>query len=184
MTNNFKNKNWTKSGVPEAHVKQKRGVAKKSGVWDRMGNSKLKMKSNKQTPEKRKKVTDNRGKIPVKDANPTSTAKRTLTSRAKSSDTRCHMNVRLDMSIRDGSWFLNSSSHLKHTYHGSDEPDTMLLNETDTNDEQINYMRLMYESGVTNQTIANIMSNALNKNGTPGEFLASTIKNINENRKH
>ena len=48
------------------------------------------------------------------------------------------------------------------------------------NDEQINYMRLMYESGVTNQTIANIMSNALNKNGTPGEFLASTIKNINE----
>ena len=41
--------------------------------------------------------------------------------------------------------------------------DTDLLNEADLSKNQFNYMRVMYEKGVPPQTIANIMSEVLNK---------------------
>ena len=36
----------------------------------------------------------------------------------------------------------------------------------------------MYENGISQTTIANVMTNAVNKEGITGEFLGSTIKNI------
>jgi hypothetical protein len=39
-------------------------------------------------------------------------------------------------------------------------------------------LNIMYNSSVSNQTIANIMTQRLNKRGVKGEFLTSTIKNI------
>ena len=39
----------------------------------------------------------------------------------------------------------------------------------------------MFNAGVGAQTVANIMTQLLNKQGRPGEFLASTIKNIHTN---
>ena len=39
-------------------------------------------------------------------------------------------------------------------------------------------MKLMFNNGIQDATIANIMTELLNKQGKPGEFLASTIKNI------
>ena len=54
-----------------------------------------------------------------------------------------------------------------------------MLNQADLSKNQFNYMRLVYDKGVSNQTIANIMSKVLNKSGKSGEFLADTIKNIN-----
>ena len=40
-------------------------------------------------------------------------------------------------------------------------------------------MHLMHDKGITNQTITNIMPEVLDKAGKFGEFLASTIENIN-----
>ena len=40
-------------------------------------------------------------------------------------------------------------------------------------------MRLVYDKGVSTQTIADIMSEVLNKSGKSGEFLAESIRNIN-----
>ena len=39
-------------------------------------------------------------------------------------------------------------------------------------------MHLVYDEGVANQTKENIMSEVLNKAGKSGEFLVSTIRNI------
>ena len=55
-----------------------------------------------------------------------------------------------------------------------------LFDEDDLNDDQMNYLRLMCESGVSDQTVANIMTNVMNKAGKQGEFLSSTIRNINK----
>ena len=63
-------------------------------------------------------------------------------------------------------------------FHPEEHPDTSLLNESDLNGSQFNYMHIMYDNGVTNQTIANIISDVLNKAGKSSEFLAYTIKNI------
>ena len=58
--------------------------------------------------------------------------------------------------------------------------DTDLLNEADLSESQFNYMRVMYEKGVSPQTIAKIMSEVLNNSGKSGEILAKTIRNVNE----
>ena len=80
----------------------------------------------------------------------------------------------------DGCWYLLSSSHLESRFHPEQDVDTDLLNEADLSENRFNYMRVMYEKGVSPQTIANIMSEVLNKSWKSCEFLAQTIKNINE----
>ena len=175
---NFKDGSFTKNGVKGVTVKQKKGT-KDNNLFHRLSNSKLKpvKKGN-----KAKKISDRRGQKTVsdKDKKQPSTKNRTLGGRAPTKDKRCFMNVRIDMSLFDGSWYFNSSSNFNHSYHGEDDPDISLLNESDLNDQQSNMMRLMFEQGIKDQTIANIMSSVLNKDGKPGEFLASTIRNINE----
>ena len=90
------------------------------------------------------------------------------------------MNIKVFHCNFDECWYLLSSSHLEHQFHPKEDVDTDLLNEADLSENQFNYMRVMYEKGVSPQTIANIMSEVLNKSGKSGAFLAQTIRNINE----
>ena len=69
---------------------------------------------------------------------------------------------------------------MEHRFHPEEHLGTDLLNEADLSENPFNYMRLIYDKGVSPQTIASIMSEVLNKSGKLGEFLAQTIKNINE----
>jgi hypothetical protein len=73
------------------------------------------------------------------------------------------MNIKVFYCNFDGCWYLLSRSNLEHRFRPEQHLDTDLLNEADLSENQFNYMRLMYEKGVSPQTIANIMSEVLNK---------------------
>lgn len=88
------------------------------------------------------------------------------------------MHVRLLMSVKSGNWFLNMSSNFKHSNHPPEHADSTLLNESDMNQEEMNFLKLMYENGVVNSTLADIMTKVLNDGGKKGEFLTSTMKNV------
>jgi len=179
QTATFSDGKFSKDGVNEVHHVQERGKKEEHTAFARMGNKKL--KANK-SPQKRKRVSDRRGDKVVTDKStkPPAAKKRTLSSSAPSAKQRCHMNVQVEMCKQDGSWYFNSGSNFTHSYHGEEHVHSTTLNESDLNEEQSNYMQLMYDAGVPDQTIASIMSNVLNNGGKPGEFLASTVKNINE----
>lgn len=175
----FTDGKFTKDGVKEVHHVQKKGKPEDTAAFPRMGNTKLKKKK---SPQKRKRIADRRGPKVVTDKStkPPAAKKRTLGSLAPTAKQRCFANVELDMFKQDGSWYLNSGTNFNHSYHGEEHKDSATLNESDLNEDDFNYMRLMYDSGVPNQTIANIMTNVANSAGKQGEFLSSTIKNINE----
>ena len=79
-----------------------------------------------------------------------------------------------------GRLYLHSNSVLQHSFHSPTEPDSKSITEKDLSDAQLNYINLMYEYGVPPSTIANIMSQVFKNDGKPGEFIASTIKNISK----
>ena len=91
------------------------------------------------------------------------------------------MNIKIFYSEFDCCWYLSSSSQLEHRFHPEKYPRTDLLKQADLSENQCSYLCLgiMYDEGISNQTIANIMSAVLDKSGKSGEFLVDTIKNIN-----
>jgi len=88
------------------------------------------------------------------------------------------MTVRFMMSVKSGNWYLNMSSNFKHSYHAAECADSTLLNKTAMNHEEMNFLKLMYENGVVNSTLADIMTKVMNKGGKQGEFLSSTMQNV------
>ena len=129
-----------------------------------------------------KYAADRRGTIVVLSPNrkkETVTKKRTDSGKAPSKATRCKMQISLFLSKVDDCWYmLQNSTNFDHSFHPKERVNSTKLNANDLNEKQMNYLRLMYEQGVPNQTIANIMSNVVNEAGKEGEFLSSTIKNI------
>ena len=73
------------------------------------------------------------------------------------------MTIRLLMSVKSGNWYLNMSSNFKHSYNAAEYADSTLLNESDMNQEEVNFLKLMYKNGVVNSTLADIMTKVLNK---------------------
>ena len=178
---NFAVGKFSKVGVVKENVKGRSGTKKEDGntSFSRMVNSKMKSK---QKNQRSRKTLDQRGKNSVyKNKKPTiPVTKRTVGVRPADVEERCLMNIKVFYCNFDECWYLLSSSHLEHRFHPEEDVDTNLLNEADLSENQFNYMRVMYDKGVSPQTIANIMSEVLNKSGKSGEFLAKTIRNINE----
>ena len=54
------------------------------------------------------------------------------------------------------------------------------MNETDLSADRVDWIREMYSQGLSNGTIASIMTSLLQKEGRSGEFLPSTIKTITQ----
>lgn len=167
---------WTKDNV-NVELNKGRKNKKQNSSFHRMANSKMKY-----LPGRKRRTADRRGTKAIidKSADGGPVAKRTSSGRASSTDKRCHVHWTLYMSKRSGKWYLKTTSSLTHTFHPPIEDDANQLEEKDMNEEQHKYMRLMFDSGIGNQTIANIMTEVLNKQGKKGEFLAQTIKNMNE----
>lgn len=72
---------------------------------------------------------------------------------------------------------------MQHDYHHELHEDATLLSKKDLKSDQLDFLELMYDNGVTSSTIANIMSTVVNKNGGKGEFIPSTINNITKEMK-
>ena len=55
-----------------------------------------------------------------------------------------------------------------------------MLTQNDLSSSQMNYLQLMYDQGVPQSTIADIMSQVVNKDEKNDEFISSTIRNIGD----
>ena len=147
---------------------------KSKHAWQRIHNPKIKHTRG------RKPTADRRGSGTVTSHNKSKkkkTKRRSTSQRPKDKDRKCPHVVKVLLDYKD-EYFLRSDSCMQHRFHGELEPETNLLNESDLDKEDMDYMKLMFDSNVAPQTIANIMSSIVNKKGKPGEFLASTIQNI------
>lgn len=104
--------------------------------------------------------------------------KRCSTIRAESPVKRCKMNIQFFMDEIKETWHLHSNSHLDHSFHVPEAVNATTLNKSDLNEEQLMTLNILFDSGVSPTTIAKAMTDAVNRSGRSGEFLASTIKNI------
>ena len=103
-----------------------------------------------------------------------------MSRRNVSAEHSCHMIIKVFMSEQDGRYYLNPKSKLQHSYHGKDDKDAYSMNETDLSDHHVDWIHEMYGQGLSNGTIASIMTGILQKEGQCGEFLTSTIKTITQ----
>ena len=140
-----------------------------------------------------KRMKNNKMKSQVKGLNPTdrrgsksatkldkanSQKKRTQSNLAESKETKCQMNIQFFMCPHLGYWYLNQKSNLQHSFHAPVDPNGSLLNKDNLNQTQMDMISEMYNVGIPASSIAEIMSNLVNKEGKSGEFIASTIRNI------
>ena len=103
---------------------------------------------------------------------------------AESKETKCSMNINFFISPHDGYWYLNKNSNMQHSFHFLLNEDSSLLNKDNLNQTQMDMIHEMYNIGIPDSSIAEIMSNLVNKSGTKGEFSASTIRNITTERQN
>ena len=184
---------FTKTGVKRASIKR----SNRKSSWKRTTNPKLKhsrkrggkgaIKTNRDGTsiaaatigKKRAKTADRRGKVAIVSTQKAaeSLKKRTLSDTAQSQEKRCNQHIKVLM-VNSGEWFFKSDSILQHSYHGRVDTNATACNENDLTDDDMDLLNIMYNSSVSNQIIANIMTQRLNKRGVKGEFLTSTIKNI------
>jgi hypothetical protein len=69
-----------------------------------------------------------------------------------------------------------SECTLKHNFHPSHIVDSKLLNEDDLDESQLNYLKMMYECGVSSTGIVDIMNAAVGQKGKQGDLSASIVK--------
>lgn len=175
IVSDFSDGKWTKDNVNTELNKGRKSKVKNS-AFSRMISSKLKYSSG-----IRKKAADRRGKEHKVDKviGEEPTGHRTHTTKSTSKEHRCHASVRFFVSM-SGNVYLKSVSNLEHINHVPVEQDSKPIESKDFTSEEEQYINLMFDSGVGNQTIANIMTKLLNKKGKTGEVLSRTIKSMNE----
>jgi len=166
----FKPGTFSKIGVKEETIKQQRSKGEIK-MADRMPSAKLKRTNNNtRTTADRRPNNDKKTSADIK--------RKTSTKRARTRATRCHMNIKLAMLRKTGQWFIRSSSNLTHKNHAPETAESHQLEEHDLSPDDLSWVEEMYESGLSNGTIAGILTAVFEKKGKSGGFLPSTIRNI------
>jgi hypothetical protein len=102
----------------------------------------------------------------------------TSSEREKSSATRCNMKLDLLMNNHSGRWFLSNKSSLCHEHHHKFPPETEKFEFTDLNGDESSWMKQMYEMGLSNGTIAGVLTGFLSSKGKKGSFSQKDITNM------
>lgn len=190
-----------RKGVKKETVKVQR-TANQQTVVDRMEHHKLKSsKSVVQERESRKKKSKKKqSKVQVDGVtaasnNGTDTGNssdreedirnnRTGSNRANTALERCPFIVKLRTSLVNGRIYLGTDSVLTHKFHHQLPPEANTLTQSDLNDSEEAWVEQMYRMGLTNGTIAGVMTGYFNKKGTSGVFTTDTMKKITAKMKH
>ena len=144
-------------------VKKQRSTNQCSTV-DRMQNKKMSSKGMRKKRNKQRSIKNRSG-----------------SRRARSKESRCNMYLKLMMDKRNGKWYLGKSGSLQHSFHQPLPAETRLLDESNLSEDQLKWVEKMYQGGISHGSIAGVLNEVLTSEGTNGEFLASTIKNMTEN---
>ena len=165
---NFSEGQFTKTNTRPVTNKKCR-TTNQTTIFDRMANSK--MKGNNVTNSKLHVSNLKEGDdIILKD--------RTKSYRAKTNKQRCHMRLSLILNPKNGRWFLHSDSCLQHEFHYEIPTEASVLGSSDLSDSEEKWVEEMYNMGLSNGTIAGVMTGYFNKKGRQGQFQRTGIKNI------
>ena len=104
--------------------------------------------------------------------------RRTKSSRAKNKNQRCPMQISLVLHPMSGRWFLHSDSCLKHKFHYEIPKDAIVLGAANLTDSHEAWIEEMYKMGLSNGTIAGVMTGYFNKKGSQGLFERTGIRSI------
>ena len=165
---NFSEGQFTKTNTRPVTNKKCR-TTNQTTIFDRMANSK--MKGNNVTNSKLHVSNLKEGDdIILKD--------RTKSYRAKTNKQRCHMRLALILNPKNGRWFLHSDSCLQHEFHYKIPTEASVLGSSDLSDSEEKWVEEMYNMGLSNGTIAGVMTGYFKKKGRQGQFQRTGIKNI------
>ena len=143
-------------------VRNKRTNSKNAKtVVDRMQHSKLKGR-NVQKYSSEKEEKDKPGQSTLKN--------RTTSERPSLADNRCHMKINMLLSASDNHFYLKTNSILKHRFHHPLSSETLTLNKRNITETEEDWIQEMYAKGLSDGTIASIMTGVFNKKGQSGEF--------------
>ena len=147
-------------------VKMQKG--KNNNAFSRMANPKLRTKKNSKATVDRRQ---NQKQIP---SSHQSNNRRVSTVRAASSATRCHMNLRVFLDEKAGSWHLHQSSNLDHKFHVPSVEDSTTLKKNDLSSEQLSTLNVLFDSGVSPTIIAKAMTESVHS--STGKKVHSWLK--------
>ena len=135
-------------------------------VVDRMSNSKLRGKNVEKASRSNKKAPP----LPLRN--------RSRSERPSTGEMRCHMRLKILLSSLDNRFYLMSDSNLSHTHHHPIIPEAKVLNQKDISKDEESWIQQMYKMGLSNGTIAAIMTGYFNQTGRDGQFSSNGIKHI------
>ena len=139
-------------------------------IVDRFSMYKIKNKSAENTSRPKFKVGN--------EILPENVFRRTSLERVKSSATRCNMKLYLLMNNHSERWFLSNKFSLCHKHHHEFSLETEKFESTELNDDESSWMNQMYAMGLSNGTIAGILTGFLNSKGKKGSFSPQDIRNM------
>ena len=88
---------------------------------------------------------------------------RTKSYQAKDNKQRCHMRLALILNPKNGRWFLHSDSCLQHEFHYEIPTEASVLGSSDLSDSEEKWVEEMYNMGLSNGTIAGVMTGYFQK---------------------
>ena len=88
------------------------------------------------------------------------------------------MRLALILNPKNGRWFLHSDSCFEHKFHYKIPTEASVLGSSDLSDSEEKWIEEMYNMGLSNGTIAGVMTGYFNKRGRQGQFQTTGIKNI------
>ena len=151
-------------GTHSDSTQQKTKSTNSISVIDRMSNSKLRGKNVEKVPSTQHRFQSNQLK------------NRTQSDRPSLSQSRCNMKVHVLLSSKDNRFYLMSNSNLSHQYHHPIIPAAKVLSQKDVSNDEEAWIEQMFNMGLSNGTIAAIMTGYFNKTGRSGQFSVGGIK--------
>ena len=158
---------FTREGLTNVFIKK---GSRNVNAFGRMKYAKLKSKKKKKQASNQKVQSDKYYAL----------NRRTGGVKAEHPQFRCHAHYRICMILSTGYFYLLTSSCADHVYHHPEEPETAKMNATDLDEENMELLKILYNGGLPNRSIASIMTQVLKQDGQKGSFLTETVKNITE----
>jgi len=88
------------------------------------------------------------------------------------------MKINMLLSASDNHFYLKTNSILKHRFHHPLSSETLTLNKRNITETEEDWIQEMYAKGLSDGTIASIMTGVFNKKGQSGEFTKEGIRYI------
>ena len=166
----FTDKSFAKIETLTEPIKRRRESDKLAP--DRMDTSKMNRSKHKR---KQKKSSTKKRNTALATPSP---KRRTLGTRALTSDTKCGVAVHLRHYHNSGNWYLSKSSCLQHTHHTRLDPVHRRVRRKDVSDVELDFAQLFHDQGANIDCITRAMNQLRFNSGVIGNIKKVTMRNL------